>query len=65
MIEQLIREERKTPVAGKSDVLVVGGGQAAGTAAALALDQGKKSLRELDIAPLQRALVRARHNRGS
>ena len=31
-------------------------GQAAGTAAALALDQGKKPLRELDIAPLQKAL---------
>ena len=33
MIEQLIREERKTPVAGKSDVLAVGGGQAGVSAA--------------------------------
>ena len=42
MIEQLIREERKTPVAGTCDVLVVGGGLAGVSAAAAAARLGKK-----------------------
>ena len=42
MTEQLIREERRTPVAGKSDVLVVGGGLAGVSAAVAAARLGKK-----------------------
>ena len=40
MIEQLIREERRTPVAGRSDVLVVGGGLAGVSAAVAAARLG-------------------------
>ena len=42
MLEQLIREDRRTPVAGKTDILVVGGGLAGVSAAVAAARLGKK-----------------------
>ncbi len=42
MTTQLIREERRTPVVGTADVLVVGGGLAGVSAAVAAARQGKK-----------------------
>ena len=51
MIEQLIREERRTPVAGKCDVLVLGGGLAGVSAAVAAARLGKQvTLLEKSIA---------------
>lgn len=42
MIDQIIREERKTPVVQKTDILVVGGGLAGVSAAVAAARLGKK-----------------------